>query len=682
MLHNCMILFGEIERCISYPSRHFSLVEFRSVDEARCAKEGLQGRLLNDQRITIMYSNDDIPPGRVDDTGFHSAAKRSRPEMFINDPPFMSSPHSSGICGPMRPFRGSVERSHSGLEYSDVVGTKGSWGRPSPTGAGKLQAPAPNTRLPVRSTLGSWEGYDPAELDTKPKRTRRDESVDAFPSMGVDDRVTVFNRSYGCGSVAVRSGRGFPDADFMWRGIIAKGGTSVCHARCVAIGKGIETELPETVNCSARTGLDMLAKHYAEAIGFEIVFFLPDREDDFASYTEFLRYLGSKNRAGVAKLDDGTTLFLVPPSDFLTDVLKVSGPERLYGVVLKLPPPQVPSVVSYKQESHPIPQSYLEQSRSSPPNAHHGLYAAREDRAVFDYNRGMQEESKPPPKSFLGPSSEPVSVPNTAMPRARVSLTPELLATLASLLPTTSLPTASESQQLVELSNGEGPTHSWNRDQSTGSDRSNLSFQQLGSQYNPVGQLPPPPPLPPPPRHYPPVSSTRSYSSGMVHGGMQYQAPFVSTPLQAPLPNPPSNNYAMYSQDSHQDVSQPMRQQNQPEAPMLNQNYISAPIAENPGLHGYQQDNYHGLTNNQGHNANTSKSQTVMPPSVNLTNLDPSSQAQLQLQPLLSGAGQGTSDGEVDKNQRYQSTLQFAANLLQQIQQQPSNASTGQGPGD
>jgi hypothetical protein len=78
--------------------------------------------------------------------------------------------------------------------------------------------------------------------------------------------------------------------------------------------------------------LDMLAKHYADATGFDVVFFLPDSEDDFVSYTEFLRYLGSKSRAGVVKVDAGTTLFLVPPSDFLTNVLQVDGPERLYGV--------------------------------------------------------------------------------------------------------------------------------------------------------------------------------------------------------------------------------------------------------------------------------------------------------------------------------------------------------------
>jgi hypothetical protein len=81
----------------------------------------------------------------------------------------------------------------------------------------------------------------------------------------------------------------------------------------------------------------MLAKHYGDASGFDIVFFLPDSEDDFVSYTEFLRYLGSKSRAGVVKVDSGTTLFLVPPSDFLTNVLQVDGPERLYGVVLHIP---------------------------------------------------------------------------------------------------------------------------------------------------------------------------------------------------------------------------------------------------------------------------------------------------------------------------------------------------------
>lgn len=65
MLHNAMILFGEIEMIKSFPSGHYSLVVFRSIDEARRAKDGLQGRLFNDPRIQILYSNSELAlPGK------------------------------------------------------------------------------------------------------------------------------------------------------------------------------------------------------------------------------------------------------------------------------------------------------------------------------------------------------------------------------------------------------------------------------------------------------------------------------------------------------------------------------------------------------------------------------------------------------------------------------------------
>ena len=176
------------------------------------------------------------PPGRGDDTDVYSGVKRPRLDMFINDHPYISSPHSSVVLDPGRPFRGSMER--FGPEYGDVVGNEGSWRRPSPTGAGILPSPAPSRMLPIRSNRGSWEGYDAAQLDREPKRTRRDGSVDAFPPMGVDDRIAGLDMTY-----RRRPGRGFPDTDFIWRGVIAKGGTPVCHARCVPIGKGIESEL-------------------------------------------------------------------------------------------------------------------------------------------------------------------------------------------------------------------------------------------------------------------------------------------------------------------------------------------------------------------------------------------------------------------------------------------------------
>ncbi|CAH8356121.1 unnamed protein product [Eruca vesicaria subsp. sativa] len=622
MLHNAMILFGEIERKKSYPSRHFSLVEFRSVDEARQAKEGLQGRLFKDPRIKIMYSNDEIPPEQ-DDTNFYSGVKRSRPE------------------------------------YNDVTGMEPNWRRPSPNGTGILPSPAGHgilpppaqgMRNPMRSNPGSWEGYDPALMDRENKRTRRDGSVEGFTPMGVDER------SFGRGSVAARPIRGYGDSDYIWRGMIAKGGTPVCCARCVPIGKGIETKLPEVVNCSARTGLDMLAKHYTEAIGFEIVYFLPDSEEDFASYTEFLRYLGSKDRAGVAKLDDGTTLFLVPPSDFLTDVLKVTGPERLYGVVLKLPPPAVPAAASYRQEIQSNPLSYMDQSRDSPANTGHSFYPPR----------GAPEQFTAPSRPSV---SEPLRVPNNAASLA-ASLTPELLANLASFLPATSQSAAPESHQPMSVTssvsstvpqyNGEAPSQAWNRDPQTVHDTSNQSFQTYGNQYNPSGQLPPPPP------RYLPASnnSNPNYSSGMVHGNMQYQGQSVNMPQMT------HNNYAMYSQgSSNHSVSQPMTQQYQPEASVQSQNY--GPVSS------YQQANYHGVTTNQAHNLNPSQFQAAMQPPADMSNLEPQSQASQ----LPSGAGQGTTDGE--KDERYQKTLQFAASLLQQIkqnqQQPPSGTPAGQG---
>lgn len=398
---------------------------------------------------------------------------------------------------------------------------------------------------------------------------------------------------------------------------------------------------PEVVNCSARTGLDMLAKHYTEAIGFEIVYFLPDSEEDFASYTEFLRYLGSKDRAGVAKLDDGTTLFLVPPSDFLTDVLKVTGPERLYGVVLKLPPPAAPVAASYRQESQSNPLSYMDQSRDSPANTGHSFYPPR--------GAAAPEQSRPS-------VSEPLRLPNNAASQAGVSLTPELLATLASFLPATSSQSAApESHQTMSVAstvphyNGEAPSsQAWNRDP-----------QNYGNQYNPAGQLPPPPP----PRYAPASNNSNpNYSSGMVHSNMQYQGQSVNMPQMT------HNNYAMYNQgSSNHPVSQPMTQQYQPEGSVPSQNYGPVPS--------YQQGNYHGVATNQAHNLNHSQYQAAMqPPPADMSNLEQQSHAPQ--------AGQGTTDGE--KDERYQKTLQFAASLLQQIkqnqQQPPSGSPAGQRP--
>lgn len=123
--------------------------------------------------------------------------------------------------------------------------------------------------------------------------------------------------------------------EWKWQGTIAKGGTQVCRARCFPVRNALDVTLPEFLNCTARTGLDMLAKHFYQAGSVGVVFFVPENDPDIIPYNEFKHYLGEKQRAAVAKLGEGTTLFLVPPSQFAEEVLKVPGNVSISGVILK-----------------------------------------------------------------------------------------------------------------------------------------------------------------------------------------------------------------------------------------------------------------------------------------------------------------------------------------------------------
>lgn len=83
----------------------------------------------------------------------------------------------------------------------------------------------------------------------------------------------------------------------------------------------------------------MLARHFYQASGSWVVFFVPETDADIVFYNEFMHFLGEKNRAAVAKLEEKTTLFLVPPSDFSEKVLKVPGKMSISGVVLRFQQP-------------------------------------------------------------------------------------------------------------------------------------------------------------------------------------------------------------------------------------------------------------------------------------------------------------------------------------------------------
>ncbi|XP_076887318.1 uncharacterized protein LOC143537427 [Bidens hawaiensis] len=166
------------------------------------------------------------------------------------------------------------------------------------------------------------------------------------------------------------------NADWKWEGIIAKGGSSICRARCFPVGKVPDMNLPEFLDCTARTNLDDLGKHYYRATQSWVVFFVPESDADMGLYNEFMNYLGEKQRAAVSKIDDKTTLFLVPPSDFSEKILKVPGKLSISGVILRLdssssnadifPPPPPPLPLQPPLQPDPyLVSSHVEVSRTS-----------------------------------------------------------------------------------------------------------------------------------------------------------------------------------------------------------------------------------------------------------------------------------------------------------------------------
>ncbi|KAL5998021.1 hypothetical protein ACLOJK_008955 [Asimina triloba] len=750
MLHNAMILFGEIERIKCFPSRHYAFVEFRSIDEARRAKEGLQGRLFNDPRIHIMFSSSDLAPGK-DSPGFHPPIRGPRSDMFFNEPPygsgasdffghprpmapnsFLGPPPPNGVPRPnllgrtfgpqgFDPQLGGTEFSgsagpHHNFPDANQVGSN--WRRHSPPAPGMLASPSEGMR-PLRPMPGMWDGHEPNPYHRDTKRSR----IDGPP---LDDDTALSARRIdhlGVGEPFGASGplgtvQGFrspvvirgssierpghiehkilPLKDHCWRGIIAKGGSPVCNARCVPIGKGIDSQLPEVVNCSARTGLDMLAKHYADASGFDIVFFLPDSEEDFASYTEFLRYLGAKNRAGVAKLDDGTTLFLVPPSEFLANVLNVSGPERLYGVVLKMPH-QSASLANMQQHIHP--QEYIDRPID------HKFIPQKDQFSQVNYDRILHEEVIPHAggaKPLIAQSEQlclgqslPPDVGGTPVvpPQGGVSLTPELIATLAALIPKNTQSPASTAAQSGSSSSMNSasfpasatpdtgmPLQNWNQEHqipgpgaphSLRDEQTIHRTQQFGHQYNnqsPVfSQIP----------TYGNVANGAENSAEATLGGQQFQESSLNM-QQSSYPSRPVSNYGIPFQGGQFTLPQ-ANQQHQLDA---SQNYGMVNATDTAGVFHPSLPQQPKLITpvSQSQSVNASQLQMSLSSATDQIHAGLPSQIQ-QLQSVLSAPAQGTSDSDADKNQRYQSTLQFAASLLQQIQQQQANSQTMQGSG-
>ncbi|KAH7373221.1 hypothetical protein KP509_17G044800 [Ceratopteris richardii] len=398
-LRKAFILFGEVERITTFPERSYCFVQFRNVDEATRAKEGLQGRLLNDPRILIRFSSNE------------PASKRSsKAEITYHPPhhvemggprPFGSSDWSSSIHPPNRypvpqhdisrnvktfsrpaggisagllaapPIRGAtIENSDSFVDHR--LSPRDALNRPP-----LLEEPGvPEREIPQRehkrlklSSSGCADGNTggSSNVDVRFTDSWKNTSITAAES-----RHASFGQSKGIyaglqggnATTSLTAGNSTPEQGPAWRGSLAKAGIFVCRIQSFPIGKGIDDALPGVVNCVARTSLDTLAQHFFQAIDYSVICFIPDGEGEHASFQEFVSYLIDKHRAGVAKTSDKTTLFLVPPSDFTENVLKLNG-DCIFGLVMNFPQAES-NPVNYHQQPGLLPSQGLQQPQLHP----------------------------------------------------------------------------------------------------------------------------------------------------------------------------------------------------------------------------------------------------------------------------------------------------------------------------
>lgn len=781
-LHNALILFGEVERIKSFPSRHYAFVEFRSVDEARCAKDGIYGRLFNDPRIQIRYSNSDFGPtdNSKDSLTFITQFRGSLPQ----ETPSRSGSQFSSIerIGPVgtidssNPLGKNVhvhsigprgfdehhategvslsrpEMLHNLLDVNINSPRPGGWGKPLPITATGLR--------PVRPLPSAWDGYDANATQRESKKPRIDETYaitedsdartpvegasrpmpsyigpqpyrgfSGYVNSGSDNEIMGQRGNLGShlnGSnqfpvgpglmTPISSGRtpslqgqaehyGGVEENIFWQGTIAKGGTPVCHARCISVGKSIESKFPEVVNCSARTDLDMLTKHFSQASGFGLVFFVPEQDQDVHPYQEFLHYLGSKHRAGVAKFSDGTTLFLVPPSDFSEHVLKAPRTNHLFGVVLKFLHQTGSAMQPNPSQTvlHDPLQLYVQRQQFPSSHVDYSQMPVKEDPTLCE--TVMPRSLSPPKDMHTGQAAVPERTNPIPVPQsAAISLTPELIATLTSLLPNTfqtagsdgslAVPNSSLGHDPYNSSGGydasnnirQGPlpgsSEPWRQfqqplpltshkqrqeqdsDQNNDQHSSQTSFSHLAAgflsssnstlehsvQGAVVSQLFQDPNMKGQQSSMLSRTNTNGAQLPLVlaqsnpHSGHPSMLPINNNRQQEACPNPQRSYGQMLSTESSQNIQSLA-------SPQLKSVSLGSPDPVQGGV----------------------GSQTL--PNVQLVSNEVNPQLASQVQQLqglgaaLLGHGQESMKSESDKNQRYQSTLQFAANLLIQLQQ-------------
>ena len=95
-------------------------------------------------------------------------------------------------------------------------------------------------------------------------------------------------------------------------------GDRVCVAGVVSAGRWAATLRGGVLNISHRVPFEDLARRVPGAI----LTFLPGAPQEQLQYGEYVKYFGSKARAGVVKLDDNDALYVVPPTAEAAMLLK------------------------------------------------------------------------------------------------------------------------------------------------------------------------------------------------------------------------------------------------------------------------------------------------------------------------------------------------------------------------
>jgi RNA recognition motif-containing protein len=293
--------FGEIIRIATFPGRSYAFVHYRDAASASRARETLNGKLFNNPRVHISFARSEAALGEAAGSG---AARRSPPRHLDRDPDFeghrrdfhsrpMSPRH--GITFD-RPRVEPIRRGSRDIPFDESYGLPSFKRRQGPAYDEPYSLPTPVERRrapysddPYPLELPPYDrrrGPYPDEPHTLPppvdyrrgleyddhyplhKRMRvspdaigdLESELPEYPfdelSRGRSARFAQLNEGFG----GVRDGPGrggVRDTNlgkwsslnanssiikevWKWEGVIAKGGATVCQARCFPVGKTLD----------------------------------------------------------------------------------------------------------------------------------------------------------------------------------------------------------------------------------------------------------------------------------------------------------------------------------------------------------------------------------------------------------------------------------------------------------